>query len=260
MTSESGPHPEELLGRYPDLVDDGERREVEEHLAVCARCRRLLAHLERIERAGGDLGRPPLAAVPSADLVARARARIREVSPEPATDGTGRLRRLGAVAVPLTVAAAVLLAILLRPDDDTRPGGAGGDPGYGVKGDDDSAEDLSDVELQLVLPVDGEARLLFPGDRVPASAELLLGVVLPEGVPGAVVLASADERRVIWTGLGDDTTANGGALFTDGQPVTAQVPDVGDFTLELRLGTDPAAEDARLLHEFPLVVDPGEER
>lgn len=258
MTSEA--HPEELLGRYPDLVDDAERSEVEEHLATCARCRSLLAHLERVQRVGGDLGRPPLAAVPSSDLVARAKARIREASAEPETSGPSRLRWLGIAAVPLAVAAAVLLAQILRPDEGSRSVGPDKDPGYGVKGGDDPAVDLSDVELQLILPVDGEAQLLFPGDGVPAGEELLVGAVLPERVAGSVVLSSEVGRHVIWYGLGDASTVDGAALFQDGQPVTVRVPEAGAFALELWLGTDPTAPDARRLHEFPLVIVPEDGR
>lgn len=251
-------HPEELLGRYPDLVDDAERAEVEAHLATCDRCRRLLAHVERVGRAGEDLGQPALAEVPSPELVDRARDRIRGADRGSARVVRGPWRPVAAVAVPLAVAAAVVLALILRPDRTPDPDDPGRDPGYGVKGDDDSAEDLSELELQLVLPVDGEARLLFPGDEVPVGSELLLGAVLFEELAGSVVLDDGAARRVVWTGRGDATTDGGGALFAADQPVTVVAPGAGPFALELWIGDDPDAPDARLLHEFPLVAAAGD--
>ena len=245
-------HPEELLGRYPDLADDAERAQVEAHLATCERCRRLLAHLERVGQAGGDLGRPPLTTAPSPDLVARAKARMARADEEEGQVVRGPWRRLGVVVVPLAVAAAAVLALVLRPDPTPDPDDPSRDPGYGVKGDDDSAEDLSDLELQLVLPVDGEARLLFPGDDVPGGANLLLGAVLAEGLTGSVVLDGGGARRVVWTGRGNATTDGGGALFAGDEPVTVAAPETGPFTLELWLGDDPDAPDARPRHEFPL--------
>ena len=249
-------HPEELLARYPDLLDDAERAEAEAHLATCDRCRRLVAHLERVGRAGGDLGRPPLTVAPSPELVARAKDRMGT-----AGEGSGRVvegpwRRIGVVAVPLALAAAVVLALVLRPDRTPDPDHPGRDPGYGVKGDDDSADDLSDLELQLVLPVDGEAQLLFPGDRVPGAAELLVGAVLHEGLTGTVTLDIGPAQRVVWTGRGSETTDGGGALFEGDQPVTVTAPAAGAFTLQLWLGADPDTPDARLLHEFPLTAVP----
>ncbi len=248
-------HPEELLGRYPDLVDDRERAVVDAHLAECERCRRLLAHLDRVKQAGGDLGEPPLAVVPTPELRARAEAAIgrsRPGSPGVGADRSGRW--LGVAAATLALAAAVAAAILLQPDRVGRPPDPVLDPLIGVKGDDDSAEDLSDVELQLVLRVDDEARLLFDGDPIFVGAEPLVGAVIPEDLPCSVVLEAGGDRRRIWSGRGDPETAAGGALFTGDRPLSARVEGEGEIVFELWLGEDPDAPGARRLHAFRLIA------
>lgn len=253
-------HPDELIGRYPDLVDDRERAAVDRHLRDCPRCRALVAQLEVVQQAAADLARPPLAVETSADLAARARARMHEAAGAPgAPTEAVRRRWIRRAAIPLAVAAALALALLLRPDEGVDPGPRDPDTDFGFKGD-DPHPDLSELELQLVL-VAGEASVaLAPGDEVPGGSRLLVGAVIAPDVPACVVVVRGEGRQSVWTGIGDLSTAAGGALFDGAVPATAWAPDEGPFSLELWHGLDPDAPDARRLHEFPLRATPRSRR
>ena len=60
------------------------------------------------------------------------------------------------------------------------------------------------------------------------------------------------KRRQAWKGVGDATTAGGGALLAEEVPVTVLAPAKGAFELEIWLGTN--ASDARLAGRFRLVA------
>ena len=183
-----------------------------------------------------------------ADLDARALARIRAEA--------SRHERpvrwwLPVVALPVAVAAAVALVLVLSPpqprvDDALQHWTVKG------QGDPDAGGPLA---LQLAR-VDGRDALpLAQGDAVPPGATLLLGGTVPEGVGAMVFLVTGDQRGLLWRGVGDTATAEGGVLLDGERPVVAIAPGSGVFELEIWTGSSPDDPDRVLAGRFRLVVE-----
>lgn len=240
-------HPEERLGRYPDLLDEQEIAEVELHLAGCERCRQQAERLQQIRNAGDDLSRASIE--PSEDLDHRALSRIR-------AEARSHVQRplwwkATVVAVPVALAAAVVLAVVLRPPDASH---LLDDP-WTVKGPGELSEDAT---LQVAL-VDGQtAHPLSQGAHVPVGATLLVGGTVPIGRSATVYLVQGELRTTVWQGVGNAATAAGAALRTDGKPATAQAPAAGPFQLEIWLDDQEAAPDSTPADRFGLVAERGE--
>ncbi len=241
-------HPEDLLSLYPDLLDDEQRSAVEQHLDDCEACREQVERLALVAAAGEELGTDDRRIEPSADLDARALARIRAEA--------SRHERpvrwwLPVVALPVAVAAAVALVLVLSPpqprvDDALQHWTVKG------QGDPDAGGPLA---LQLAR-VDGRDALpLAQGDAVPPGATLLLGGTVPEGVGAMVFLVTGDQRGLLWRGVGDTATAEGGVLLDGERPVVAIAPGSGVFELEIWTGSSPDDPDRVLAGRFRLVVE-----
>jgi len=236
-------HPDERLGRYPDLLDEREQAEIEQHLAACSRCRAEVARLQEVRKAADDLGRTSVE--PSAELDRRALGRIRAE----ARLHTARPLwwKAAVVAAPVALAACVVLAVVLRTPDDGVPG----EIDWTVKG---AGEATGDATLQVALVQGRLAVPLAQGERVPGGSTLLLGGAVPTGRSATVYLIAGERRTVVWEGIGDEETARGSALTTGEAPAKVTAPDEGAFQLEIWLDTEPAAPADR----FGLVADPGE--
>lgn len=253
-----GTHPDELLGRYPDLLDDDERAEVEAHLEACARCRGEVARVGLVAEAAALLAGEERLLEPSEDLDARARSRMRAIATEVTQD-----RREASgwrwlwVALPTALAAGALVAFLVMPllrPGQIEPGPT--PPDWGVKGGD--ADVPADLELQLALIVDEGTVPLLGGEAVPAGSEILLGGVIPEGTQVFVLQERPLDRERVWSGVGDAATARGGPLLSGGEPVVLVVADLDTIALELWLGEDPAVPGARRVQRIELSVAPAE--
>jgi len=240
-------HPEERLGRYPDLLDEQERADVEQHLDGCERCRQEVARLQGIRQAAAELAKVEVQ--PSADLDRRALARIRAEArlhaPRPLW------WRARVVAAPIALAAAVVLAVVLRAPDDARPP----DDPWTVKGAGETSEDAT---LQVAKVEDRSAVPLAQGDHVPGGATLLLGGTVPAGQTATVFLVQGERRTEVWRGVGTAETAEGGALMMEGAPATVRAPVSGAFQLEIWLDSRTGEAATAAADRFGLVADPGE--
>lgn len=240
-------HPEERLGRYPDLLDERERVEVEQHLKDCERCRHEAQRLRQVREAADELAQATI--VPGAELDRRALARIRSEArlhaPRPLW------WKATVVAAPLALAAAVVLAVVLRPPPEPELP----DEPWTVKG---PGETTGDATLQVAVVEERRALPLAQGAHVPGGATLLLGGTLPAGHHATVVLVYGAQRTEVWQGVGTVETAEGGALMSDGTPATAEAPAEGAFQLQIWLGDALATPGAMPADRFGLIADPGE--
>ena len=229
-------HPEELLALYPDLLEEDDLERVEAHLQQCDLCRRRVDRLAMVVRSAKGL--PEL--IPDPELERRARQRM----VAEARDHARAPRRWPYVAVPLAVAALVAAAVILRPPDTTDPL----PDEWSVKGQGDPT---GEAGLQIAAVEGDAARPLAQGDRVPVGSTLLIGATISPGHPAIVFLVQGEARELVWKGVGDAASAEGGALTADGAPVTATAPAAGAFELEIWLGKN--ARDASLAGRFALV-------
>ena len=229
-------HPREQLQRYPDLLDDHERVELENHLFDCPECQAFYAGIEAIREGAGELGDARFQVQPSAELDRRVLDRLRAEA-ERASGGRARRPWFLWLGAPGLAAAAAALFLLLHPasplrapaPDPGRDPGLG--PGWQPKGDDDDAGPQPELQLALV---EGDAtRPLHPGQTVPPDSEILLGGAVPVGVSARVYLVRGDGRHPVWSGTGDSASAEGGALLIEGVPTVIRAPGAGRFAIEI---------------------------
>ncbi len=229
-------HPREQLQRYPDLLDDHERVELQNHLFDCPECQAFYARIEAIRDGAGELGDARFQVQPSPELDGRVLDRLRTEAER--VGGAGKPRRWFVwIGAPGLAAAAAALVLLLHPASPLRgpDPDPGRDPGLGPdwqpKGDDDDGGPMPELQLALV---QGEStRPLRSGDAVPPDAEILLGGAVPVGVNARVYLVMSGGRQAVWTGIGDAASAGGGALLTEGVPTVIRAPGTGEFAIEI---------------------------
>lgn len=238
-------HPREALERYPDLLDDHERVALDDHLSDCAECRAWVEGMHAVRDAAPDLGDARFQVQPSAELDRRVLDRLRAEA-ELAGAGRGSRRWFAWVAAPGLAAATAALVLVFHPasplrtpaPDPERHPGIG--PDWQPKGDDD---DGPRPELQLAL-IEGEGtRPLLADQTVPPGAEILLGGAVPAGVRAAVYVETRGQRRQVWSGIGDTTSTEGGALLTDGVPTVVRAPASGALVIEIVRAASEGGEE-----------------